>query len=113
MFWVLAGLFFCLVAAPAAQYPRRAIDMTVLFGGYADAYNGETWEFVISIESGAEFRWSWDELMALPQETAPSTFLTPRTEIPARRARAVRYSAPNRQTLPPAASTFQEGTNTA
>lgn len=29
----------------------------------------DTWEFVISAENGTEYRWSWQELMALPQET--------------------------------------------
>lgn len=29
----------------------------------------DTWEFVITAENGNEFRWSWQELMALPQET--------------------------------------------
>lgn len=29
----------------------------------------DSWEFVITTETGAEYRWSWSELMALPQET--------------------------------------------
>lgn len=29
----------------------------------------DTWEFVIAAENGSEYRWSWQELMALPQET--------------------------------------------
>ncbi|BCJ56650.1 molybdopterin-binding protein [Micromonospora endophytica] len=29
----------------------------------------ESWEFVITTETGAEYRWSWAEMMALPQQT--------------------------------------------
>ncbi len=34
----------------------------------------DTWEFVVSAEGGAEYRWSWNELMGLPQE-APTVDL--------------------------------------
>jgi DMSO/TMAO reductase YedYZ molybdopterin-dependent catalytic subunit len=55
------------LALPPGQYLTE--DFPVLSAGPTPKVPLETWEFVISTESGAEFRWSWDELMALPQES--------------------------------------------
>ncbi|MER7416914.1 sulfite oxidase-like oxidoreductase [Micromonospora peucetia] len=54
-------------ALPPGQYLTE--DFPVLSAGPTPRVPLETWEFVVTTESGAEFRWSWDELMALPQET--------------------------------------------
>ncbi|MBY8874708.1 sulfite oxidase-like oxidoreductase [Micromonospora sp. PLK6-60] len=52
---------------PPGQYLTE--DFPVLSAGPTPRVPLDTWQFVISTETGAEFRWSWDELMALPQET--------------------------------------------
>ncbi|MGC5019989.1 sulfite oxidase-like oxidoreductase [Micromonospora sp. DT47] len=51
---------------PPGQYLTE--DFPVLSAGPTPKVPLDTWEFVISTETGAEFRWSWDELMGLPQE---------------------------------------------
>ncbi|MFF5173415.1 sulfite oxidase-like oxidoreductase [Micromonospora sp. NPDC000089] len=52
---------------PPGQYLTE--DFPVLSAGPTPRVPLDSWEFVISTETGAEFRWSWDELMSLPQET--------------------------------------------
>ena len=54
-------------ALPPGQYLTE--DFPVLSAGPTPRVPLDTWEFVITTETGAEHRWSWDELMALPQET--------------------------------------------
>ncbi|MFD6568449.1 sulfite oxidase-like oxidoreductase [Micromonospora profundi] len=52
---------------PPGQYLTE--DFPVLSAGPTPRVSLDTWEFVISVENGTERRWSWQELMALPQET--------------------------------------------
>ncbi|MEU4337752.1 sulfite oxidase-like oxidoreductase [Micromonospora lupini] len=54
-------------ALPPGQYLTE--DFPVLSAGPTPRVSLDTWEFVISVENGTEYRWSWQELMALPQET--------------------------------------------
>src|SRR5918998_6326158 len=54
-------------ALPPGQYLTE--DFPVLSAGPTPKVPTETWEFVITTETGAEFRWTWNELMTLPQET--------------------------------------------
>ncbi|MFJ6198889.1 sulfite oxidase-like oxidoreductase [Micromonospora sp. NPDC092111] len=54
-------------ALPPGQYLTE--DFPVLSAGPTPKVSLDTWEFVLSTETGTEFRWSWDELMGLPQET--------------------------------------------
>ena len=54
-------------ALPPGQYLTE--DFPVLSAGPTPRVPLDTWEFVITTETGAEYRWSWHELMALPQET--------------------------------------------
>jgi DMSO/TMAO reductase YedYZ molybdopterin-dependent catalytic subunit len=54
-------------ALPPGQYLTE--DFPVLSAGPTPRVSLDTWEFVIAAENGAEYRWSWQELMALPQET--------------------------------------------
>ncbi|RKN51894.1 sulfite oxidase-like oxidoreductase [Micromonospora costi] len=54
-------------ALPPGQYLTQ--DFPVLSAGPTPRVPLDTWEFVITTETGAEYRWSWSELMALPQET--------------------------------------------
>src|SRR5690349_15947341 len=54
-------------ALPPGQY--LTTDFPVLSAGPTPRVPVDTWEFVITTEAGAEHRWSWPELMALPQET--------------------------------------------
>ncbi|MEV4824140.1 sulfite oxidase-like oxidoreductase [Micromonospora sp. NPDC049275] len=54
-------------ALPPGQYLTE--DFPVLSAGPTPRVSLDTWEFVISAENGTEYRWSWQELMALPQET--------------------------------------------
>ncbi|MFF0316256.1 sulfite oxidase-like oxidoreductase [Micromonospora sp. NPDC005252] len=55
-------------ALPPGQYLTE--DFPVLSAGPTPRVSLDTWEFVIAAENGTEYRWSWQELMALPQETA-------------------------------------------
>ncbi|SCF14661.1 sulfoxide reductase catalytic subunit YedY [Micromonospora coriariae] len=54
-------------ALPPGQYLTE--DFPVLSAGPTPRVSLDTWEFVIAAENGTEYRWSWQELMALPQET--------------------------------------------
>ncbi|KAB1932152.1 sulfite oxidase-like oxidoreductase [Micromonospora sp. ALFpr18c] len=54
-------------ALPPGQYLTE--DFPVLSAGPTPRVSLDTWEFVIAAENGSEYRWSWQELMALPQET--------------------------------------------
>ncbi|MEU8262217.1 sulfite oxidase-like oxidoreductase [Micromonospora sp. NPDC048999] len=54
-------------ALPPGQYLVE--DWPVLSAGPTPKVPLDTWEFVLTTETGAEYRWSWDELMGLPQET--------------------------------------------
>ncbi|MFC5925082.1 sulfite oxidase-like oxidoreductase [Micromonospora vulcania] len=54
-------------ALPPGQYLTE--DFPVLSAGPTPRVSLDTWEFVLAAENGAEYRWSWQELMALPQET--------------------------------------------
>lgn len=54
-------------ALPPGQYLTE--DYPVLSAGPTPRVSLDTWEFVISAENGTEHRWSWQEMMALPQET--------------------------------------------
>lgn len=54
-------------ALPPGQYLVE--DWPVLSAGPTPKVPLDTWEFVVTAETGAEYRWSWDELMGLPQET--------------------------------------------
>ncbi|MFI7079155.1 sulfite oxidase-like oxidoreductase [Micromonospora sp. NPDC049903] len=52
---------------PPGQYLTP--DFPVLSAGPTPKVPRESWEFVITTETGTEYRWSWAEMMALPQET--------------------------------------------
>ncbi|MEV0325692.1 sulfite oxidase-like oxidoreductase [Micromonospora echinospora] len=52
---------------PPGQYLTP--DFPVLSAGPTPRVELANWEFVLATEGGAEFRWTWDELMGLPQET--------------------------------------------
>ncbi|PZF87422.1 sulfite oxidase-like oxidoreductase [Micromonospora endophytica] len=52
---------------PPGQYLTS--DFPVLSAGPTPRVPQESWEFVITTETGAEYRWSWAEMMALPQQT--------------------------------------------
>jgi DMSO/TMAO reductase YedYZ molybdopterin-dependent catalytic subunit len=52
---------------PPGQYLTE--DFPVLSAGPTPRVATATWEFVITTETGAEYRWSWAELTALPQES--------------------------------------------
>ena len=52
---------------PPGQYLTE--DFPVLSAGPTPRVPQEDWEFTITTESGAEHRWSWTELLALPAET--------------------------------------------
>jgi DMSO/TMAO reductase YedYZ molybdopterin-dependent catalytic subunit len=55
------------VQLPPGQYLTE--DFPVLSAGPTPRIPLDRWEFVITTESGQKYRWSWDELQALPQET--------------------------------------------
>ncbi|WP_319460965.1 sulfite oxidase-like oxidoreductase [Micromonospora sp. RTP1Z1] len=55
------------LALPPGQYLTE--DFPVLSAGPTPKVPLDTWEFVLSTEGGAEFRWSWNELMGLPLDT--------------------------------------------
>jgi DMSO/TMAO reductase YedYZ molybdopterin-dependent catalytic subunit len=52
---------------PPGQYLTR--DFPVLSAGPTPRIDLDRWEFVIRSESGAEHRWTWRDLTALPSET--------------------------------------------
>ncbi|WP_436837401.1 molybdopterin-dependent oxidoreductase [Micromonospora matsumotoense] len=54
-------------ALPPGQYLTE--DFPVLSAGPTPRVPLDHWEFVLATEAGDEFRWSWAELMDLPQET--------------------------------------------
>ncbi|SCE77884.1 sulfoxide reductase catalytic subunit YedY [Micromonospora matsumotoense] len=54
-------------ALPPGQYLTE--DFPVLSAGPTPRVPLDRWEFVLATETGDELRWSWAELMALPQET--------------------------------------------
>ncbi|MBM0258463.1 sulfite oxidase-like oxidoreductase [Micromonospora sp. 4G55] len=54
-------------ALPPGQYLTE--DFPVLSAGPTPRVPLDTWEFVLSTETGTEFRWTWDEMAGLPQET--------------------------------------------
>ncbi|WP_089158099.1 sulfite oxidase-like oxidoreductase [Micromonospora sp. NBS 11-29] len=54
-------------ALPPGQYLTD--DFPVLSAGPTPRVPLDTWEFVLTTETGTEHRWSWDELMRLPQDT--------------------------------------------
>ncbi|MGN9919293.1 sulfite oxidase-like oxidoreductase [Micromonospora palomenae] len=53
-------------ALPPGQYLTE--DFPVLSAGPTPRVPLDTWEFVLSTETGTEFRWTWDEMAGLPQE---------------------------------------------
>ncbi|HEY8719888.1 sulfite oxidase-like oxidoreductase [Pengzhenrongella sp.] len=55
------------VALPPGQYLTE--DFPVLTAGPTPRIPLDTWEFVITGESGQSHRWSWDQLIALPAES--------------------------------------------
>jgi DMSO/TMAO reductase YedYZ molybdopterin-dependent catalytic subunit len=52
---------------PPGQY--ETFDFPVLSAGPTPHVPLDEWEFTIGTETGSEYRWSWDDLMALPAET--------------------------------------------
>ncbi|QKW34818.1 sulfite oxidase-like oxidoreductase [Actinomadura sp. NAK00032] len=52
---------------PPGQY--ETFDFPVLSAGPTPHVPLDEWEFTIGTETGTEYRWSWDDLMALPAET--------------------------------------------
>jgi DMSO/TMAO reductase YedYZ molybdopterin-dependent catalytic subunit len=54
-------------ALPPGQYLTE--DFPVLSAGPTPRVPLDTWEFVLTTETGTEFRWTWDEMAGLPQET--------------------------------------------
>ncbi|SCF27087.1 sulfoxide reductase catalytic subunit YedY [Micromonospora purpureochromogenes] len=54
-------------ALPPGQYLTE--DFPVLSAGPTPRVPLDTWEFVLTTETGAEFRWTWDEMAGLPQDT--------------------------------------------
>jgi len=55
------------VALPPGQYLTQ--DFPVLSAGPTPRIPLDRWEFVITTEMGEATRWSWDELLALPEQT--------------------------------------------
>jgi DMSO/TMAO reductase YedYZ molybdopterin-dependent catalytic subunit len=54
-------------ALPPGQYLTE--DFPVLSAGPTPRVPTESWEFVVTTETGEEHRWSWADLRALPHET--------------------------------------------
>jgi DMSO/TMAO reductase YedYZ molybdopterin-dependent catalytic subunit len=54
-------------ALPPGQYLTE--DFPVLSAGPTPRIPLDQWEFVVTTETGAEYRWSWQELLSLPAET--------------------------------------------
>jgi DMSO/TMAO reductase YedYZ molybdopterin-dependent catalytic subunit len=52
---------------PPGQYLTE--DFPVLSAGPTPRVPVDTWEFVVTTETGDQHRWSWAQLMALPSET--------------------------------------------
>ncbi|MFI6760923.1 sulfite oxidase-like oxidoreductase [Micromonospora sp. NPDC050417] len=52
---------------PPGQYLTE--DFPVLSAGPTPRVSLDKWEFVVTTEAGAEHRWSWSEMLALPNET--------------------------------------------
>ncbi len=52
---------------PPGQY--ETFDFPVLSAGPTPHVPLDEWEFTIGTETGTEYRWTWDDLMALPAET--------------------------------------------
>jgi DMSO/TMAO reductase YedYZ molybdopterin-dependent catalytic subunit len=52
---------------PPGQYLTR--DFPVLSAGPTPRVDLDNWEFVIRTETGAEHRWTWRDLLALPSDT--------------------------------------------
>jgi DMSO/TMAO reductase YedYZ molybdopterin-dependent catalytic subunit len=55
------------VQLPPGQYLTE--DFPVLSAGPTPRIPLDRWEFVITTETEQQYRWSWDELWALPQDT--------------------------------------------
>jgi DMSO/TMAO reductase YedYZ molybdopterin-dependent catalytic subunit len=55
------------VQLPPGQYLTE--DFPVLSAGPTPRIPLDRWEFVVTTETGQQYRWSWDELWALPQDT--------------------------------------------
>jgi DMSO/TMAO reductase YedYZ molybdopterin-dependent catalytic subunit len=55
------------VQLPPGQYLTE--DFPVLSAGPTPRIALDRWEFVVTTETGEKHRWTWDELLALPQET--------------------------------------------
>ncbi|WP_049577514.1 molybdopterin-dependent oxidoreductase [Streptomyces sp. SBT349] len=51
---------------PPGQYPTEG--WPVLSAGPTPAVQKDTWEFALTTEKGEERRWSWDQMMDLPQQ---------------------------------------------
>lgn len=51
---------------PPGQYPTE--QFPVLSAGPTPKVPTATWEFTLTTERGATHRWSWEQMMALPQE---------------------------------------------
>ncbi|MEU3550177.1 MULTISPECIES: molybdopterin-dependent oxidoreductase [Streptomyces] len=51
---------------PPGQYPTE--QFPVLSAGPTPKVPTATWEFTVTTERGAIHRWSWEQMMALPQE---------------------------------------------
>jgi DMSO/TMAO reductase YedYZ molybdopterin-dependent catalytic subunit len=54
-------------ALPPGQY--RTDDFPVLSAGPTPQIDLDRWELVVSTETGQAFRWSWEQLLALPSQT--------------------------------------------
>jgi DMSO/TMAO reductase YedYZ molybdopterin-dependent catalytic subunit len=51
---------------PPGQYPTE--DFPVLSAGPTPRVSTDSWEFSITAEDGTAVRWTWEQMMALPQE---------------------------------------------
>ncbi|MCO4696358.1 molybdopterin-dependent oxidoreductase [Streptomyces sp. NPDC096538] len=51
---------------PPGQYPTESFP--VLSAGPTPEVSTDTWTFTVTTERGEEHRWTWDQMMALPQE---------------------------------------------
>jgi DMSO/TMAO reductase YedYZ molybdopterin-dependent catalytic subunit len=55
------------VKLPPGQYLTE--DFPVLSAGPTPRIPHDRWEFLITTEAGQQYRWSWNELLALPSES--------------------------------------------
>lgn len=55
------------IRLPPGQYLTE--DFPVLSAGPTPRIPTDQWEFVIATETGHDYRWTWNELMAMPSET--------------------------------------------